>query len=151
MRHGDRVERKSVRPYFLKESLGLWYLLGFEAGERAEAKLKLFAVDRITNLETCDETFRRDTSIDSHKLFLHSYGIWDDERIPVEHVVLFYSPLDGKFLKTTPLHRSQQILADNDEEFRISLDIRITNDFVMALLARSTSLTVISPPTCASA
>ena len=65
--------------------------------------------------------------------------------VPIEEVELSYSPLDGYFLKTTPLHSSQEVLADTDNEFRIKLQIRITNDFVMALLARSNSLTVIKP------
>ena len=92
-----------------------------------------------------DECFKLDDSIDPDNLFRHSYGIWDDPNIPIEEVELSYSPLDGKFIKTMPLHSSQEILVDNDEEFRIRLHIRITNDFVMALLARSTSLTVIRP------
>ena len=53
--------------------------------------------------------------------------------------------LDGKFLKSLPLHHSQRIVCDTDEEFRITLRLRITNDFVMELLSRSRSLTVIRP------
>ena len=97
------------------------------------------------NIYATDDAFERDDSINPDELFKHSYGIWDDPSMPVEEVELSYSPLDGKFIKTTPLHSSQEILVDNDTEFRISLQIRITNDFVMALLARSASLTVIKP------
>ncbi|MFS6557285.1 WYL domain-containing protein, partial [Parabacteroides distasonis] len=56
-----------------------------------------------------------------------------------------YSPLDGRFIKSAPIHSSQKVLVDSDEEFRISLRLRITNDFVMELLSRSNSLEVISP------
>lgn len=90
-------------------------------------------------------TFRRDNSIDASTLFKDSYGIWDDPAIPVEEIELSYSPLDGKFLKAMPLHHSQEIISDNEEEFRIRVRLRITNDFVMALLSRSSSLTVIKP------
>ncbi len=107
--------------------------------------LRIYAVDRIDKFSILSETFERDISIDPNTLFSHSYGIWDDERVPVEEVELSYSPLDGYFLKATPLHSSQKVLVDNEEEFRIRLNIRITNDFVMALLARSNSLTVIKP------
>lgn len=131
----------TIRPHFLKESLGLWYLLG----KNAKDHLIIFGIDRITNLRLTGETFRRDTTINPAELFRNSYGIWDSAENPVEHIVLSYSKLDGSFLKATPLHSSQTILVDTDEEFRISVDVRITNDFVMALLARSASLTVISP------
>ena len=56
-----------------------------------------------------------------------------------------YSALDGRFLKSVPLHHSQTILTDTENEFRISVRLRITNDFVIELLSRSTSLTVIKP------
>lgn len=139
VRKGGEVSEKVVRPHFLKQSQGLWYLLAIDAS----GKLKVYGVDRISNPVTTGENFRRDESLDPSKMFRDCYGIWDDERMPVEEIELSYSPLDGSFLKTTPLHTSQQVLVDNDEEFRITLRLRITNDFVMALLARSKSLTVI--------
>lgn len=141
VRKGNKLITKTVSPYFLKESLGLWYLVALDDNDQ----LRVFAVDRINNPEILDTHFKRDDNLNPDSLFSNSYGIWDDERIPVEEVELSYSPLDGYFLKATPLHSSQEILADNEEEFRIRLNIRITNDFVMALLARSNSLTVIKP------
>ena len=141
VRKQNRVITKTVSPYFLKESLGLWYLVATDE----TGKLRIYAVDRINRLEILPEKFRRDPSIHPDSLFQNSYGIWDDENLPVEEVELSYSPLDGYFLKTTPLHHSQVIIIDDENEFRIKLKIRITNDFVMALLARSNSLTVIGP------
>lgn len=141
IRKQNRIISKTVNPHFLKESLGLWYLVAVDD----EGKLRTYAVDRICNLEIMASQFRRDENLNPNNLFQNSYGIWDDETIPIEEVELSYSPLDGYFLKATPLHTSQEVIVDNTEEFRIRLRIRITNDFVMALLARSNSLTVIRP------
>lgn len=141
VRQDDKIISKRVKPYFLKESLGLWYLVAFDEKER----LKCYGLDRIHNLMETSNTFRRDNSIDASTLFKDSYGIWDDPAIPVEEIELSYSPLDGKFLKAMPLHHSQEIISDNEEEFRIRVRLRITNDFVMALLSRSSSLNVIKP------
>lgn len=141
VRQDDKIISKRVKPYFLKESLGLWYLVAFDEKER----LKCYGLDRIHNLMETSNTFRRDNSIDASTLFKDSYGIWDDPAIPVEEIELSYSPLYGKFLKAMPLHHSQEIISDNEEEFRIRVRLRITNDFVMALLSRSSSLTVIKP------
>lgn len=141
VRKGDKLISKKVKPHFLKESLGLWYLLALDEHDN----LRFYGIDRMQNIIVDDTTFKRDESINPDDLFRHSYGIWDDPSIPIEDIELSYSPLDGKFIKTTPLHSSQKILADNDTEFRISLRLRITNDFVMALLARSASLTVVKP------
>lgn len=141
IRKENKLISRIVNPHFLKESLGLWYIVAIDN----QGNLCNYAVDRISNLEILTSTFKRDESVDPNSLFQNSYGIWDDDTIPIEEVELSYSPLDGYFLKATPLHTSQEILVDSEEEFRIRLKIRITNDFVMALLARSNSLTVVRP------
>ena len=108
--------------------------------------MKTFGNDRIRNLPILDnEHYNRDAMIDIHSLFRDCYGIWDQTDIPVEDIELRYDALDGKFLKSVPLHHSQQVLADTPDEFRIALRLRITNDFVMELLSRSRSLEVIRP------
>ncbi|MBQ9237595.1 MAG: WYL domain-containing protein [Prevotella sp.] len=134
------VIHKQVAPHFLKESNQRWYLLAKE-----DDTLKSFGIDRINDLQVLPNQFVRDESIDVEKLFRDSYGIWNDPKMPIEDIELRYDTLDGSFLKSVPLHHSQHILVDNDEEFRISLRLRITNDFVMELLSRSRSLTVIRP------
>ena len=141
VRHGDEVAEKRVQPYFLKESNQRWYLLAYE-GE----VLKTFGVDRIRQLRVLEgERFKRDREVDVDALFCDCYGIWNQQDIPVEDIELRYDALDGKFLKSVPLHHSQRVLADTPEEFRIALRLRITNDFVMELLSRSRSLEVIRP------
>lgn len=141
VRYGNKLEEKRVRPHYLKESNQRWYLLAYD-----DNVLKTFSIDRIENLRICEEErFRRDLSINVNELFKDCYGIWNQADIPVEDIELRYDALDGAFLKTVPLHTSQTILADTPDEFRISLRLRITNDFVMELLSRSRSLEVIRP------
>lgn len=108
--------------------------------------LKTFSTAHIRELHIIyEETFKRDMDISINDLFKDSYGIWNQPDIPVEDIELSYDALDGSFLKSVPLHPSQKIIVDNQNEFRIRLRLRITNDFVMALLSRSRSLTVIQP------
>ncbi len=140
-RNGEKKISKEVKPYFLKESLGFWYLICMNENN----ELRVLGIDRMSNLFTTGKSFKRRKDIYFSKMFLHSYGIWDDPKLPVEEVVLSYTHLDGSFLKSVPLHSSQEILIDNENEFRIRLHVKITNDFVMALLSRSESLTVIKP------
>ncbi len=102
--------------------------------------------DRIRNLDVLeDETFERNTDISVADMFRDSYGIRDDPSIPVEDIELRYDALDDCFVKLALIHSSQNILADTAEELRISLRLRITNDFVMEMLSRSHSLEVIRP------
>lgn len=141
VRQDDKMEEKKVLPHYLKESNQRWYLLAYDEG-----LLKTFGVDRIRDLRICaSETFKRNMDINVDELFRDCYGIWNQPDIPVEDVELKYDALDGKFLKSVPLHHSQQVLTDNADEFRIKVRLRITNDFVMELLSRSRSLEVIRP------
>lgn len=89
-------------PHYLKESQGRWYLLAFN-----NSTLKTYAIERINDLSIFEtETFTRRMTIDVAELFRDCYGIWNDERMPIEDIELSYSPLDGRFLKTLPLHSS---------------------------------------------
>ena len=131
----------SVLPHFLKESNQRWYLLAYDG-----ATMKTFGFDRIRGLEIREDvTFERNTDVSVADLFNDSYGLWNDPSIPVEDIELKYDALDGRFVKSAPIHRSQRILADTPDGLRISLRLRITNDFVMELLSRSRSLEVVKP------
>lgn len=141
VREEGKIREKRVLPHYLKEDQQRWYLLAYDDGI-----LKTFSAACIRNLRIHDEeTFKRDMNINVEELFKDSYGIWNQPDIPVEEIELSYDALDGSFLKSVPLHPSQEVLIDNETEFRIRLRLRITNDFVMALLSRSRSLTVIRP------
>lgn len=141
VREGGITREKYVLPHYLKEDQQRWYLLAYDNGV-----LKTFSFSCISSLRIItEETFERNMNIPVDDLFKESYGIWNQPDLPVEDIELSYDALDGSFLKSVPLHHSQEIVIDTEEEFRIRLRLRITNDFVMALLSRSRSLTVIRP------
>ena len=51
----------------------------------------------------------------------------------------------GKYIKTLPLHPSQKILKEDDEEIYFELHLCITHDLMMELLSHGDSLKVIKP------
>ncbi len=142
VRHGGKVIHKKFYPHFLKESQQRWYLVGYDESD----KLKTLGLDRLFHLRVLDGKFtRKDNEDKIQELFRDSFGIWNNPEDPVEEIVLKYDALDGAFVKTLPLHSSQEVLEDGPDGITIRLRLRITNDFVMALLARSRSLEVVSP------
>lgn len=141
VREGGITREKKVLPHYLKEDQQRWYLLAYDNGV-----LKTFSASCIRHLRIhTKETFERNMNIPVNDLFRECYGIWNQPDLPVEEIELSYDALDGSFLKSVPQHHSQEIVTDTEEEFRIRLRLRVTNDFVMALLSRSRSLTVIKP------
>lgn len=139
-RLGGKMSEYVAEPYFLKQSQNRWYLVAMDGGV-----LKCFELGRFSSFRMLEEEFIRDEGVRSEELFRDCFGIWDDPRMPVEDIRLRFSALDGRFIKTLPLHSSQRIVEETDEYVEVSLRLKITNDFVMALLSRSASLQVLSP------
>lgn len=141
-RDSCRVSKHTIQPHFLKESQQRWYLIGYNL----EEQLRVYALERISYVGTHHHSkFKRKDIKETIKLFEDSFGIWVDERIEVEDIVIRYDKLDGEFVKSMPLHTSQHIIDSDENSLTIGLRLRITNDFVMALLARSRSMEVIAP------
>lgn len=141
-RGGELIKKTNILPHYIKESNQLWYVLAYDTNG---TQLKSYGVERIQDLLVHEEHFERLLDVDVKNMFNDCYGIWNDEEKPVEEIILQYDDRDGYFLKAMPLHHSQKILIDDGRIFKISLRLKITNDFVMALLARSRSLEVIAP------
>ncbi|MDR1918357.1 MAG: WYL domain-containing protein [Tannerellaceae bacterium] len=136
------VSERHLEPYALKECRGRWYVIARTVGQ---TDMKSYGLDRINQLVVSDETFNKDSSVDISEKFKYSYGIYSSDEYPVENVVLSFSAEDGSYLKSLPLHHSQEIIQDDKEAFVIRLKLKVTLDFVMELMSRSWSLKVIEP------
>ena len=139
-RHGGKEAEYLAEPYFLKQSQNRWYLVAM-----VEGILKCFELGRFVSFKVLDEEFSRDESVQAENLFRDCFGIWDDPKMSVEDIRLRFSPLDGRFIKTLPIHSSQKIVAETNEYVEVTLRLKITNDFVMALLSRSSSIEILAP------
>ncbi len=87
-----------------------------------------------------------DLILDVKERFSNSFGIMSsvDGSVP-KKVVLSFTAFQGKYIKTLPLHHSQQILVDNEQELRIELKLYIAYDFVKELISFADELRVIEP------
>ena len=139
-RLGGKEAEYLAEPYFLKQSQNRWYLVAM-----VEEILKCFELGRFVSFKVLDEEFSRDESVQAENLFRDCFGIWDDPKMSVEDIRLRFSPLDGRFIKTLPIHSSQKIVAETNEYVEVTLRLKITNDFVMALLSRSSSIEILAP------
>lgn len=136
-----------VEPYAIKEFNGRWYLLAPEVEGKLEkhGPLKTWGLDRIMQLKVTSRHFLKDSTLKVDEEFEGCFGIFSDRAKPIEEVILSFTPQSGKYVKSLPLHSSQEVLADDDKEFRIKLKIRVTLDFVMELLSYSGEMKIISP------
>jgi predicted DNA-binding transcriptional regulator YafY len=138
----DDITHRMVHPLALKEFKNRWYVL---AKDNKDNKLKHFALDRLTNFDIIKRTFESPVSYNIEELYRHCFGIITPTDAGPEEIILSFNPVQGKYIKTLPLHDTQQILIDNETEFRTSLSVFITHDLIMELLSFGQNLKVLQP------
>jgi predicted DNA-binding transcriptional regulator YafY len=138
----DSITNRQVEPYCLKEFKNRWYLV---AKDYKGTHPKTFALDRMADLEITSTKFTVPASFDMHEMFRYCYGIITPQDQKPEEVVLSFAPDQGKYIKSLPLHETQEILEDTEGELRIKLKVYITHDFIMELLSYSNNVKVLQP------
>lgn len=135
-------EERTVNPIILKEYKHRWYIVAEDTGD---SRIKFYALDRMSNLEVRKTKFQPKDDFDINEFVKYCYGVMLPPNEEPYAIELSFEPFQGKYIKTLPFHSSQKTLIDNEEEFRISLFMYITPDFIMELLALGDTLTVIKP------
>ena len=138
----DELTERMVEPYALKEFKNRWYVL---ANDLKDNRVKSFALDRLTDLEITKRKFQFPNDFNINEHYKYCFGIISPNGLKPQEVILSFDPFQGKYIKSLPLHESQQILIDNEDELRIKLTLFITHDFFMELLSYGENLKVIEP------
>ena len=146
------VQIRTIEPYLLKESQHRWYILALDVDKKA---LRVFGLDRIKSIEDRGMKRMYDPPQGIERFFDDSFGVWvDNDRTKAEKVILsfrrnekdsFFTPNPAEYLRAMPLHRSQVFLKDTPEEIVLSLQIKITPDFVKEILSYGAHVKVVAP------
>jgi predicted DNA-binding transcriptional regulator YafY len=142
-KHGsDTVTQNLLQPYLIRESKNFWYVIG-NSISRKDHKILTFALDRIIDLQITGDTFS-DEKIDRKNFYQNVLGVSVAEGKP-EKVVLAFTTLQGKYIKTIPIHQSQKIIKESKEELRVSLELVINTELKMQLLSYGANVKVLQP------
>lgn len=135
----NEPKKIGLYPHLLKQYQNRWYVFGcFPNGD-----FRSFGLERITNLEVLSETFKpkmkhpKDAFNDIVGLV---YSISD-----LEDVILSYRADQGKYIKTQPIHSSQKVLIEDENEFRIQLRVRPNYELQEQILKQGERVKVIEP------
>ncbi|MEI7724940.1 MAG: WYL domain-containing protein [Bacteroidota bacterium] len=138
----DEPTNRLVEPYGLKESMGRWYLLAKEVGKD---KVKTFGLDRIVDFDITRRHFSPPENYNANDDFKYCFGVINSSDVKPQEIILSFEPFQGNYIKSYPLHKSQSVITDNEEELRIRLFLIITDDLVKEILSYAERVTVISP------
>lgn len=139
--HTNKSRTYSFKPYLLKEYQNRWYVVGLIGGL---SELRTFGIDRIENLEVRAETFKPDIKLKPAEMFNQTIGLVYSENT-VQQVILSFTPTQGKYIKTLPLHSSQQVLVDDENECKISINVIPNYELIQLILKNGDTVKVVEP------
>ena len=146
------VQIRTIEPYLLKESQHRWYVLALDVDKKA---LRVFGLDRIRAIEDRGMKRMQPPPRGIERFFDDSFSSWvGDGQLKAEKVILsfrrnekdsFFTPNPAEYLRAMPLHRSQVFIKDTPEEIVLSLQIKITPDFVKEILSYGAHVKIVEP------
>lgn len=138
----DELSMRAAEPYALKEFKNRWYVM---AKDSKDNTIKSFALDRLTELEITRQSFQYPENYNIEEQYRYCFGIISPTDEDPQEIVLSFDPFQGKYIKNLPLHETQEIVLDNDDELRIKLKLHLTHDLLMELLSFGDNMKVIRP------
>lgn len=139
----DHPNTFEVAPYCVKVFERRWYML---AKSEAYDTPRIYALDRIKELEATEHKFKLPKKFDAQKFFSDSFGIIvDTEDYDVERICVRISQDQRNYIQTLPLHSSQKEIEHTVEYSVFEYRLRPTHDFVQELRRYGSALEVLLP------
>lgn len=129
-----------VEPYALKVFKRRWYLLG----KYGDSPLKVYALDRILDIDIEFESFTLPADFDAESFFSSCFGIIVSDEDP-QTIKLKVDAFQSNYLRSLPLHPSQKETERTEEYSVFTYFLRPTFDFVQELLTLRETAEVLAP------
>jgi hypothetical protein len=131
-----------IHPHLLKENRNTFYLLGVKD---KDTEIRTFAFDRITETPVIlDIEAKMLKDFDAERYFNDSIGITAQQNTPIT-IELSFTPEQGAYILQKPLHKSQQIIGEDNNELRISISVLPTYEVIANILSYGDAVEVIGP------
>ena len=129
-----------LEPYFVKIFKQLWYVIGMNIKDGA---VKTYSLDRITQLNLLQDTFKMPDGVKPSEFFKDCFGIITNKN-KAKRIVLRVEPTQAKYFRALPLHASQmEEVHDNYSVFTYRM--RITYDLKEEIMSHGSSVEVLEP------
>ena len=142
-----------IEPYFLKVVKRRWYVVARnpyysernkENGIKPSDVYLVYALDRISNIQDTGKTFEMKKDFDVHSYFEGCCGVITSDE-PIQRIVLLAYDNFADYLRTLPLHESQQEIEGDDESTLFEYHLKPTFDFYQLVLAQGDQVEILEP------
>ena len=140
--HNQSENCYHVEPYCLKVFHQRWYVLGrFQELDG----LRQISLDRVQAMEETSQSFIYPDVFSPEEYYKHVIGIWTNESFKPVNVVIRAYGLQPKYLRSLPLHESQQEINTTEHYADFCYHLCVTNDLIHELLAKGSAVEVLEP------
>ncbi len=130
-------------PYLLKEYRNRWFVI---CRNKAQRHLVTLALDRIEGLEELlKETYYTYKEVDFNHYFDNVIGVTKSEKDNPAKVVLSVRRDTIPYLLTKPLHASQTVLKESEQEIIIQIEVVLNFELEREILGFGPKVKVLSP------
>lgn len=123
-----------VEPFCIKVFRQRWYLV---ARNVRRDVVRVYGLDRIEGLQTTENQFNLPSEFDARYFFVNSFGVIVDTEVPIERVRIRIAEMQRQYVRSLPLHASQQEIEIREEESIFEYRLRPTIDFQQELLTNA--------------
>lgn len=131
-----------VAPYCVKLFRQRWYLVGNSVYEE---KIRIYSLDRVMEVSLTEEPFKYPKDFCPEVYFQDCFGVIRDDETEVETVKLKVNADQSNYLRSLPLHPSQEEIETSDDYSIFTLRVRPSFDFYQELLKNGETLEVLEP------
>lgn len=135
--HTYNITNYKLEPYLLKEYLNRWYVVGIVP---STGEFRTFGIDRIEDLVIRNTLFERNNKVDPRTFFEDTIGLVYTEH-ELQPVLIQASEHQAKYIKSLPLHTSQQTL----NNFKFSLTLTPNYELIQRILMMGSEVQVLKP------
>ena len=137
----DKPIRHFIHPYYLKEYRNRWYLIGWHDKWK---DICTFALDRLISVEERNDKHYIEGYFDPEAYFENSVGIIARLGPPVK-VRLRFTKVQGDYILTLPIHKSQVVEKQTKEHTTISLNVGISYELISSIVSWGDQVQVLEP------
>lgn len=149
----DDVEKTfEAEPYFMKVSNRRWYVIvralhyveKNKQNKTHDDEIRVYALDRIVDLELTDKTFKIDKDFDAEKFYDGCLGVMHTKE-PKQRVLIKAYGGARNYMETLPFHESQKIVTSDGESTVFEMNVKVTNDFLQLVMMQGDMIEVLEP------
>lgn len=131
-----------LHPYCIKVFKQRWYVVGWH---KPSNDVRIYGLDRVESMEITLHKFTLPDDFDAKEYFEGSFGVFRNDGVKVETVRLRANAEERAYLRTLPLHHTQQEVETCDVSSVFELRLRPSFDFKQAILAMGANVEVLEP------